>query len=146
LPPRWHAAQPDTAELNALIQLSVQLRDRRIFAAVSQLARDSTRPFFVRAAAVIVVADYFNPVFVGRVHLASTGKQLMTIGERLHVTQHDGPERLGPDLDAAAERILRAFQADPASPFRGWANYVFVMTKELCQRAATRATMRTCPN
>jgi len=147
LPEYWRTAAADSAELNALIDLSKRVRDRRLLSEVRSLALARGKPYAVRGAALIVLANYIYPTLSGSVHTnKKTGELTISIGMQSHASQVDGPEPLGEAEYAEIGRVVKLLAEEKGpTEIDGWAKYVREMTRLACQRPQAVVSVRSCP-
>jgi hypothetical protein len=57
----WRAVPADSAALEQLVRVSAKVRDRRLYAALLAVARDSSRAIPIRVAALDAIAPLLHP-------------------------------------------------------------------------------------
>jgi len=148
IPEHWRAVVADSAYLNALIWLSVHVRDKRLYTEVRAVALSSGQPNAVRGAALAVLASYINSSMTGSVrHNTRTGALISTVGYQDHASQTDGSQTLGSTEYTEIFRVLTQLSSrDPSQEIREIANYILVATKLDCKDRARNRNVHACPN
>lgn len=139
----------DTVRLNALLEMSRSVRDRRLVAALRATAGDSSRSMADRDAALIVLAANLDPAYRGSAKLGAGGKVSITLSSWMHPYQKDGVQPTGPaDLQAIFEIFVELAKLKPTAHTGDapWIGRIVVQSiRRRCQDAEQRRDIRYCP-
>lgn len=113
LPELWGSVttpESSSDELQALLDASVGMRDRRIATVLEGLASDATKDLALREAALVMLASYINPRLTGTVARSTRSgvKWIVSVARVDHARQTEGSE---PTDDAQRVRTLRLLES-----------------------------------
>jgi hypothetical protein len=116
----WQSAPADTMLLTELVRISAEVRDRRLYAALLAVARDSSRAVPIRVAAVDAIAPQLHPAlywFRTARALSNTGNTCSSWGWFSHeAVQEEGGDPMGHASRRAGVAELTRLAAEDVPP------------------------------
>ncbi len=140
----WQSAPADTMLLPHLVNISGEVRDRRLYATLLAVARDSSRAVPVRVAAIDAIAPLLHPAlywFRTARALANTANSCSAWGFFSHeAVQEEGAEPMGVGSPrAGVAEVSRLAREDVPPPVREAALTVARCAENLLDQRAPEA-------